>query len=352
MSLQSRLICWFLRRSFLPATRGPIDVARVRAQTAKRVWLPQVPKGWQLREQYRAATAHDACDAPSRGEWLVREGGAPRTILYLHGGGYYFCSPKTHRAITFGLATRAEADLFSLDYRLAPEHPFPAALDDALAAYRRLLADGVRAQSLVIAGDSAGGGLALATLVALRDAGDPLPAGVVLYSPWTDLAATGASIRENDGRDPMFCGDVFARVARLYVGEASATDPYASPLYADLHGLPPLFMLAGSTETLLDDTRRVAERARAAGVSVECEIGHDLPHVWPIYAPFMPEARRALDDSARFVKRVTMGDDTARAQRAVHAQAGSGAGALSSAPSSAPSGAQRTAQSSATSIPS
>lgn len=299
MSWQSRLICWFLRRRFLPATREPIDVARVRAHTAKRVWLPRPPSGFRLREQYAHA------DAPLRGEWLVREAGAARTILYLHGGGYYFCSPRTHRAITFGLAPRAEAEVFSLDYRLAPEHPFPAALDDALAAYRQLLAAGRRAGSLVIAGDSAGGGLALAMLVALRDAGDPLPAGAVLYSPWTDLASTGASIRENDGRDPMFCGDVFARVASLYLGTASATHPYASPVYADLHGLPPLYMLAGSTETLLDDTRRVADQARAAGVPVECEIAPDLPHVWPIYAPFMPEAQRALDDTARFVRRVT-----------------------------------------------
>lgn len=334
MSLQSRFICWWLRRRFLPATRCPIDVARTRAGTQKRVWLPQVPAGWQLREQYEHA------DVPLRGEWLVREGGAPRTILYLHGGGYYFCSPRTHRAITYGLATRADADVFSLDYRLAPEHPFPAALDDALAAYRRLLADGVRADSLVIAGDSAGGGLALATLVALRDAGDKLPAGALLYSPWTDLAVTGASIVENDGRDPMFCGDVFARVAALYLGEAtgvSASDPYVSPLYADFCGLPPLFMLAGSTETLLDDTRRVADRARAAGVHVECKIARGLPHVWPIYAPFMPEARRSLDDSARFVQRVTTIDTTARAQKT----APSGA-----APASPP------AQSSATSIPS
>lgn len=312
MSLQSRFICWWLRRRFLPVTRRPVDVARTRAATEKRVWLPQVPAGWQLREQYEGG------DIPLRGEWLVREGGAPRTILYLHGGGYYFCSPRTHRAITYGLATRADADVFSLDYRLAPEHPFPAALDDALAAYRRLLADGVRADSLVIAGDSAGGGLALATLLALRDAGDKLPAGALLYSPWTDLAVTGASIRDNDGRDPMFCGDVFARVAALYLGEAGATratDPYVSPFYADFQRLPPLFMLAGSTETLLDDTRRVAERARAAGVNVKCEIARGLPHIWPIYAPFMPEARRSLDDSARFVQRVTTIDTTARAQK-------------------------------------
>ncbi len=302
MSWQNALICWALRKRFRPATMKPIDVAEVRARTSKRVWLPQVPRGWQLREQY--GNAH----APLSGEWLVRQPGgqrAPRTILYLHGGGYYFCSPRTHRSITFGLATRADADVFSLDYRLAPEHPFPAALDDALAAFRGLVSSGVAPESVVIAGDSAGGGLALATLIALRDAGDTLPAGALLYSPWTDLAATGESIRLNDARDPMFAGAVFTRIAPLYLGATPARHPYASPVYAELHGLPPIMMLAGSTETLLDDTRRIAERARAAGVSVDCQIWPDLPHVWPIYAPFLPEARRALDLSAQFVRNAT-----------------------------------------------
>ncbi|QGZ53726.1 alpha/beta hydrolase [Paraburkholderia acidiphila] len=300
MSWQSRLICRFLRRTFLPQTRKSINVARVRMLTARRIWTPGVPSGWRLREQY------DASDVPLRGEWLVRERSpAQRTLLYLHGGGYYFCSPRSQRAISFGLGKRAGADVFSLDYRLAPEHPFPAALEDALAAYRHLLANGTRPGSIVISGDSAGGGLALATVVALRDAGDPLPAGAVLFSPWTDLAATGASIRENDGRDPMFSGEVFARIAPFYLGSASASDPYVSPLYADFRGLPPLSLFVGSSETLLDDTRRVVERARAAGVSVECEIAGGMPHIWPIYAPFMPEARRTLDVAASFVRRVT-----------------------------------------------
>lgn len=329
MSWQNTLICWSLRRNFLPETRKPIDVARVRALTARRIWTPRPPRGWHLREQYgeqsgeqrgeqrgeqyekRRGGQRDLPGAPLRGEWLARERAAgndvaaSRVILYLHGGGYYFCSPRTHRTITVGLAKRADADCFSLDYRLAPEHPFPAAHDDALAAYRCLLADGVLPRSIVIAGDSAGGGLALATLVALRDAGDPLPAGALLFSPWTDLAATGASIRDNDGRDPMFCGDVFARIAPLYRGEANATHPYVSPLYADLRGLPPLSFHVGSSETLLDDTRRVVARALEAGVQVECETAHGLPHIWPIYAPFLPEARRTLDAAARFVRRVT-----------------------------------------------
>ncbi|WP_321923290.1 alpha/beta hydrolase [Paraburkholderia guartelaensis] len=300
MSWQSRLICRFLRRTFLPQTRKSINVARVRMLTARRIWTPGVPSGWRLREQY------DASDVPMRGEWLIRERSpAQRTLLYLHGGGYYFCSPRSQRAISFGLGKRAGADVFSLDYRLAPEHPFPAALEDALAAYRHLLAKGTRPGSIVIGGDSAGGGLALATLVALRDAGDALPAGAVLFSPWTDLAATGASIHENDGRDPMFSGEVFSRIAPFYLGSASATDPYVSPLYADFRGLPPLSLFVGSSETLLDDTRRVAERARADGVSVECEIAGGMPHIWPIYAPFMPEARSTLDVAARFVRRVT-----------------------------------------------
>ncbi|MDR7007936.1 alpha/beta hydrolase (plasmid) [Paraburkholderia strydomiana] len=304
MSWQSVVACWFLRRQFRPQTLKPhIDVEKARALTAKRAWSPDVPRGWRLREL-------DGADGkPLRGEWIERSGepaiGARPTVLYLHGGGYYFCSPRTHRSIVFGLATRANAPVFSLDYRLAPEHRFPAALDDATAAYRYLIAEGTAPESIVIAGDSAGGGLALATLVALRDAGDPLPAGAVLFSPWTDLAATGASIVDNDGADPMFSGPAIAKAAKVYLGDMPATHPYASPVYADLRGLPPLFMMAGSTEVLLDDSRRVAANARAAGVDCELEVWKKMPHVWPIFAPFIPEANRALDRAAAFVGRVT-----------------------------------------------
>ncbi|MBU7443395.1 alpha/beta hydrolase [Paraburkholderia fungorum] len=305
MSWQSALACWYLRRQFRPQTLKPdINVEKARALTAKRVWSPKVPAGWRLRE------LQEAKDWPLQGEWIERVDGvssAPThpTVLYCHGGGYYFCSPRTHRSLVFGLATRANAPIFSLDYRLAPEHRFPAALDDATAAYRRLVADGTPPESIVISGDSAGGGLALATLVALRDAGDPLPAGGLLFSPWTDLAAAGASIRNNDGLDPMFSGPAIARAAQVYLGDAPATHPYASPVYADLLGLPPLFIMAGSTEVLLDDSQRVADNARAAGVDCEFEVWKKMPHVWPLFTPFIPEGGRALDRAAAFVRRVT-----------------------------------------------
>jgi epsilon-lactone hydrolase len=331
MSWQSAVVCWILKRRFRPETEKPhVDVERARAQTAERVWAPKVPAGWRLVERYgpddapllgewlepgaklASAAAHAAIDARSdatvsgpaeTAASLPADNTSLCTILYLHGGGYYFCSPKSHRSLVFQLAMRSGARTFSLDYRLAPEHPFPAALDDALAAYRRLLADGTPPDSIVVAGDSAGGGLALALLVALRDAGDALPAAALLFSPWTDLAATGGTLVTNDGADPMFRGAAVARVAKFYLADADPRNPYVSPLYADLGGLPPLFIQAGSTEVLLDDAQRVAERAKAAGVVVEFEVWRKMPHVWPLFAPFVPEARRALDRAAAFVRR-------------------------------------------------
>ncbi|QSN61582.1 alpha/beta hydrolase [Caballeronia sp. M1242] len=291
MSWQSAFACWVLRRRMRPETAKPVlDVERARAYTSRRLWSPPVPKGWQL-------------EVGANGEWL-RSSASRRTILYLHGGGYYFCSPRSHRAISFGLAVRAQANVFSLDYRLAPEHRFPAAVDDAVAAYRALLADAAP-QTIVIAGDSAGGGLALATLLALRDAGDALPAGAVLFSPWTDLTGSGASMMSNEGRDPMFHAAVFPKVAAQYLGDADAAHPHASPLFGHYDGLPPLLIQAADTELLLDDSTRVAKKARAAGVRVDLEIWRNVPHIFPIWAPFMPEARQALAHAARFIEDVT-----------------------------------------------
>jgi epsilon-lactone hydrolase len=297
MSWQSTLACWAVRKRMRPHTAKPeLDVEFARRYASRRIWSPHVPKGWRL--DIRDAEA----DRPLRGEWLIPTARPNATILYLHGGGYYFCSPRSHRAITFGLASSGNAAVFSLEYRLAPEHRFPAALDDSVAAYRRLLADGIEAQSIALAGDSAGGGLALATLLALRDAGDPLPSAAVLFSPWTDLTCSGESMRTNEGRDPMYHAMVFPRVAAQYLGGAEATNPYASPLFGRFEGLPPLLIQVGDTELLLDDSTRVAAKARAAGVRVELEVWRDVPHIFQIWAPFMPEAREALAHAAAFIE--------------------------------------------------
>jgi acetyl esterase/lipase len=242
-----------------------------------------------------------------RGEWVTPRGarGALPVVLYLHGGGYIAGAPHTHRPLTAALA-RPRAGLtgarvFAPAYRLAPEHPYPAALDDARAAYRGLLAEGVPPASLAVAGDSAGGGLALATLAALREAGTPLPACAVLFSPWTDLAATGASLAENDRRCAMFYAESIRVAPAAYLAGADPRTPGVSPLYADLAGLPPLLVHAGRDEVLRDDAVRAAARARAAGVTVELTLYDRVPHVWQFWGDLVPEARASLDAAARWV---------------------------------------------------
>lgn len=264
MSWQNWVVSWLARnRIKKPTERLPFDpiATRVNAETRSMPMPVRLPPDWRI---VRA-------DGALPGEWIEPAdsdslGDAPPVVFYLHGGGYFFCSPRTHRSITIGLAVHARARVFALDYRLAPEHPFPAAVLDALAGYRGLLAQRVAPSRIVVAGDSAGGGLSLALLVALRDAGDPLPAGAILYSPWTDLAATGASLVENDASDVMFRGAWMARGATLYLGDSGvpADHPLASPLYADFTGLPPLHCYVSTSEVLRDDTLRMAERARAA----------------------------------------------------------------------------------------
>jgi acetyl esterase/lipase len=191
---------------------------------------------------------------------------------------------------------------FSLEYRRAPEYPFPAAVNDAMEAYCALLNCGIPAARMVLAGDSAGGGLALATVLAARDHGDPLPAGLWLMSPWTDLAATGESLRENDRHDAMFYGDSIRRFATLYLQGTPAAHPLASPLYADLTGLPPLCIHASDSEILRDDALRLAERARAADVNVTLQLWHAVPHVWQFLLGFVPEARESVAAGATFLR--------------------------------------------------
>ena len=218
----------------------------------------------------------------------------------MHGGGYFGCSAETHRPITVWFALHGFR-VFAPNYRLAPENPFPAAVDDAVSVYRGLLANGQSAQRLVVAGDSAGGGLALSLMLALRAAGTPLPAAAALFSPWTDLAATGESIRTNAARCAMFNGEDIGPSARYYLGTADPRNPLASPLYADLSGLPPLLIHVGADETLRDDSTRLAKKARAAGVSIELKIWPVVPHAWQLALLILPEARQSLQESSEFL---------------------------------------------------
>lgn len=242
-----------------------------------------------------------------KGEWhcSAAAGQTAPTILYFHGGGYYYGSPKSHRRATFGLAQEAGANVFSQDYRLAPAHPFPAAVEDAVVGYRWLLDQGMRPESLIVSGDSAGGGLSLALLLSCREQGLPSPAGAVLYSPWTDLAVTGASITSNEKTDAMFRPVHIREGAKHYMGGADAKNPLVSPLYADLAGLPPILIFVSDDEALYDDSTRLQERLAAAGVESELIIERGLPHVWPIFHPRFPETRKTIQQSADFIRQRT-----------------------------------------------
>jgi acetyl esterase/lipase len=242
-------------------------------------------------------------DGSVKGEWLGLNGATRQTVYYLHGGGYVACSPQTHRAFTSALSRAAGVRVFALDYRLAPENRFPAAVEDAVAGYRWLLGQGVDPQEIVIGGDSAGGGLTVATLIALRDAGERLPRAAFLISPWTDMACAGQSLDANDKRDPMFYGAGVRFMAPVYLGGASPRDPLASPVYADLSKLPPLLIQVSDTEVLLDDSTRLSDRAAQCGVNVSLRVWNDLPHAWPVMVAFrMPESFQALGEIAEFIK--------------------------------------------------
>jgi acetyl esterase/lipase len=228
-----------------------------------------------------------------------------RTVLYLHGGGYAIGSPVIYRHLAGAIVEAAQATLIVLDYRLAPEHPFPAALDDALAAYAGLLKEGQDPAQLVVAGDSAGGGLTVATLVGARDQGLAMPAAAVLISPWTDLAHTGASIDALAGRDPSMEKSMLLDMAKWYLGERDLKTPLASPLYADLTGLPPLLTQVGAIEMLLDDSVRLDQRARAQGVESVLEVWEEMVHSWHFYYPHLQEGREAIAKLGAFIRSKT-----------------------------------------------
>ncbi len=303
-SLRGRLFVWILRhRHLLRLKRRPeterdwaTDLAGVRrAAEASAGMLGRLPRdvaaepvdaGGVAAEWLRPATARTDAGA----------------VLYFHGGGYVLGSVAAHRAIVAKFVRGGAVPALVFDYRLAPEHPFPAGLHDALAAYDWLLAQGVPPGRVVFAGDSAGGGLLLAAMLALKDRGSPLPGAGVALSPWTDLTFSGASYRTNA---PLCLAPTGSwRACRgHYLGERDPRDPYASPLHGNLAGLPPLLLFAGGDETLRDDAVAFADKARAAGVDVSLRLGQGLFHCYPACAPLFPEATAAMEEIRAFISR-------------------------------------------------
>jgi acetyl esterase/lipase len=242
----------------------------------------------------------DAGGVPA--EWTAAPGARQdRALVYLHGGGYCLGGVATHRGLVARLSRTARLRVLNVDYRLAPEHPHPAAVLDAVAAVRFAYASGLAPSRVAVGGDSAGGGLALATLLRLRDAGLPLPAAGVCISPWTDLTGSGESVRTRADLDPLVDADDLRILADAYLGGGDPRAPLASPLFADLRGLPPLLVHVGTAEILLDDATGLAERARDVGVPVELEVWDDMIHVWHAFADVLPEGVQAIEGIAGFL---------------------------------------------------
>jgi acetyl esterase/lipase len=298
VSIQAELVRlgarFFIKRSIRPE----VSIAeRRRRLHAYERWIPRPPAGIATLEWVLGGIPAIRIVPPK-----ARPG---HHILYLHGGGYVAGSPALYRHLTWRFAAAAGASVTAIDYRLAPEHPFPVALDDAVAAWRGLLDEGADPRHCAVIGDSAGGGLTLALALGLRDRAEPLPAALVALSPWTDLAITGASCRLNAAADPMQNADDLVPLAAQYLAGADPRNPYASPLYGDPRGLPPTLLQVGSDEILRDDAVRMAERMREAGCEVALEIWPRMPHVWHGFAPVLPEARQAIARIGVFLRRWT-----------------------------------------------
>jgi epsilon-lactone hydrolase len=235
-------------------------------------------------------------------EWVTTSASATdRVLLYLHGGGWFMGSPRTHRSMIATLVRATGFRGLSLDYRLAPEHPYPAALDDCVAAYEWLLGSAIAPDRIIVAGDSAGANLALALLLRLRDSGRPLPAAAVLLSPMTDLTLSGESHATRRALDPYFAHADLRSIIDWYAPQGLELGPYLSPAQADLHGLPPLLIHVGDHEVLHDDAVSLGERALAAGVDARTVVWPGMMHVFHVFAPYLPDARRAHREIADFI---------------------------------------------------
>lgn len=252
------------------------------------------------RRNYTQWTPLDAGGVPGLLA-AVAQSRSERCVLYFHGGGYGIGTAALYRDFLWRIAAAARAQVLYFDYRLAPEHPFPAALDDAVAVYR-WLATRFDRNHVTFAGDSAGGGLLFAALLRLRDEGVALPCAAAALSPWTDLALAGASMRANAAADPMLDPDNLPQLVRNYCAGADPRNPYISPIYGDPAGLPPALIHVGSDEILRDDAVRMGDKMRAVGGAAEVEIWENMPHVWHLYARIVPEGRRAVARIGEFLQ--------------------------------------------------
>lgn len=281
------------------ARNPPID--RLRKKVDQLSYVRIVP---------RAVTRETIAIEHIPAEWIVPP--APTgTLLYLHGGGYHFGSIQLYRELAARLAIACSARVLLPEYRLAPEHPYPAAVEDARLVYRWLIDQGHAPERLVIAGDSAGGGLTLAAALSLRDAGDPRPAALVCLSPWTDLTCSGETMTTCAELDAMLPADVVRQYAVSYAAGHDVRTPLVSPLFGDLRGLPPLLIHVGTHEVLLSDSQRLADAARAAEVPVTLDVWPDMWHVWHLFAAMVPESQRAIADIAAFVQQSWQPSETA-----------------------------------------
>ena len=236
------------------------------------------------------------------GEWVGDET-ASETLLYLHGGGYFFGGVETHRSMVKKICKLSGLRALVIDYRLAPENPYPAAIEDAEAAYDFLVEQGVRPETLLLAGDSAGGGLSLALMQKLRENDKPQPRAVALMSPWTDLTMSGKSYKERYDRDPMIDAEKIVDAIDFYCPNQDKKNPLISPLFADLSGFPPMFVQVGSEEVLFDDSEKLVQKAKKAGIQTEFEIWDGMPHVFQMAHGFVPESQAALKNMAGFFNR-------------------------------------------------
>jgi monoterpene epsilon-lactone hydrolase len=302
-SLQSRLVIFMMKHSHLLRFQlkrravfdwdSSIDDFRRDAEKGARMF-------GKLPDQIDVAPVTiDGFDA----EWIrLAQAEKDAAILYFHGGGYISGTCQTHRTHVAKFVKESGIGALLFEYRLAPEHPFPAAFEDALTAYRHLLSEGISPSRIVFAGDSAGGGLCLATLIALREQGLPLPAAAVALSPWTDLKCTGDSLTTKAKIDPFTPGGAWNVFSTYYVGDNDPGLPWISPLYGDLRGLPPILIYAGDRDVLFDDSTRFAEKAKAAGVDVTLRVGEGLFHCYPVCGSLFPEAQQAMDEICAFIK--------------------------------------------------